>query len=589
MSAAPPLLRIELMGGMRVFLDDRPVTIPSLKARALIAALVLGRTGEERRDVLSERLWSRGQSSEHQRNSLKRDLKTVVDIFRAQGFDGLAGRRQTVALDLTRTESDLEEILRSAERGIAHAALLDLEAPFDRLAADVDDVDPEFSAWLAERRRFFTGMAVRALETALARPDLDMHRRLGIARAAFNLDGSRQPAALALMRVLEETGDVPGALRVYAAFYTSHMLEHDDPPQGEIDEIVQRLKAGTGHSLPPAPQAAERPARQEPARLRLDAPEATTDPALRRLALEILDILGRRPGQVDLVSGARAEFVLRLHADGADGAFLQLWSETPRRMVWSEHPRGLRDMAGLAVATRRLVAVMRGTPAPPDAADAPPVPGRDEPETFALRLLISRPGEPARPPAEGIDPDPNDAAQIADAGWLALMKGQKRDAIEALRRAASLDPGNPEILGAVALGLALLGVKAEAVRLADRLAARPGEASLRALRGTVLALCGDRHSAALCLSDLPESWVLPRGLGAAMADLVGDRTAALACLGPSLAAISRDSESFCDWAVRALPLPETAEPMMLRDRLARLLSTTTSETPGDLPETGGGG
>ncbi|RMH52533.1 MAG: hypothetical protein D6686_02395 [Alphaproteobacteria bacterium] len=567
-------LRVDLLDGVRVAIADRPVAIASAKARALLACLLMANGGEESREVLAERLWSRSPSAEHQRNSLKRDLKILVDLFRRHGFEGLRGQRHAIRLDLSATDSDLFEVMRSAQRGFAHRLLLEGDRPLAGLAADCSDVDPAFSAWLGERIRFLTEALSRALDRALAEPGHEAQDRIDLARAAFNLDRTRQPAAMVLMRALADAGDLPGALKVYGAFYRAYLQEFDDPPAGEIVALVEELKLGHGREAAGdgAPPRTDR-ARPLPVRLGLDAAEPPAGPGQRRLALAVIDALGRRPALVAPTAGQDAETVLRILGDGGEGLYLQLWHRPEERLIWSEHlPAGGTDAAESVA--RRIASVAAGRPLEAGGPIRAPLPGPAAmPETFALRLLLSRPDDPVRLPQMLPDgAQTPDGAARADLGWLALMRGQRREAAAHLRAAAALEPAGLEVAGAAALGLALLGHADEALWLAERLAARPGDPGLRALRGTTLAVCGERRLALLCLSDLPESWILPCGFSAVMAELAGDRAAALALIAPSLARLSVDADSFCAWAVRTLPLPEGAEPMMLRDRLNRLVA-----------------
>ncbi|MEM8740302.1 MAG: hypothetical protein AAGE13_02305 [Pseudomonadota bacterium] len=569
--------------------DGQPVEIPSAKARALLASLVLGGTGEETRVALAERLWSRRDSSEHQRNSLKRDLKTLVDLFRPLGFDALVGRRQTVHLDLSRTDSDVIEAQRSAERGLAHAVLLTQERPYEQLALGCDDVDPEFSAWLADHGRALQAAVARALDRALSAAEDDPHRRMDLARAAFNLDRTKQSAAMVLMQTLEDLGDISGALRVYSTLYIAHLTEHDEPPSGRIVEKVEELKLGQQNRAPHRDTAAGEDRRGHlPAQLGVEASDSLSDPALRSVMFGVIDALGRRPGQIEIVSSGQADWRLKITADGAGGGFLQLWRSADDRLAWSEPVAGGEAAAADAVSRRLAGVILQRTTdasfssamapaAPQDTPQpSPPVPfapGSEiaEAETFALRLLLSRPDAPASLPDEAVHADPQNPVMQADLGWRALLRGQRRDALAALRQAVEFAGEDLEVLGAAALGLAMLDAQTEAVRHVDLLAQRPEDLRLRALRGTTLAICGDRRLASVCLADLPESWLLPRMLGAAMADLTGDHLTALTCIGPGLDTLGDGAMSFCDWAVHALPLPETAEPMILRERLAALV------------------
>ncbi|MEM9049591.1 MAG: hypothetical protein AAGC92_12835 [Pseudomonadota bacterium] len=604
----PPRLRVDLFGGVRASVGGVPVEIPSTKARALLASMVLGGTGEETRAVLAERLWSRRDSSEHQRNSLKRDLKTLLDLFRPLGFDGLVGRRQTVQLDLSRTDCDVFETQRSAERGLAHRVLLTQERPFERLAMGCDDVDPAFSAWLVERARILSDSVSRALDLALSAAEDDPHRRMDLARAAFNLDRTKQSAAMVLMQTLEDLDDVSGALRVYSTLYIAHLQEHDEPPSGRIVEKVEALKLGqqaratgreTGDREDGAPKL--------PARLGIDAGEAISDPGLRSTAFGMIDALGRRPGQIAIIRSGLADWRLQIVSGGQSGesqisggqisggqissgqisggqisggqkdAYLQLWHVETDRLAWSE-PVAQPQQERIEAAAARIASVILRNPTAVDTSPAAPdVTGAAE--TFALKLLLSRPDAPVRMPDEAPRPDPQNPVLQVDLGWRALLHGQRRDALAALRSAIGFAGGHAEVLGAAALGLALLGEPLEAVKHADRLADRPQDAGLRALRGTTLAICGDRRLASVCLADLPEGWLLPRMLGAAMSDLIGDRTAALRALGPSLDDLGDSAGGFCDWAMRTLPLPEAAEPMLLRERLMALVLACPDRTP----------
>lgn len=578
-SPPAPRLRIEIFDGFVVRIDDVVVDIPSAKARAMLVSLALSPAGEIARDILAERLWSRSPSAEHQRNSLKRDLKTLIDLFVAHGFDGLTGRRQSVHLDLARVELDVLEAVRAAERGHAHPVLITRVRPFERLAAGTDDVDPEFSAWLSEVARRCAATAARALDLALRTGADDPVRTRDLAQAAFNLDPTQQAAALALMQVHVRLGDPSGALRVYGALYLAHLQEHDEPPGGEVAALVARLKGGgAGMPAPAASLPAGGPARLPPCpSLRIEAGDLGTAPATRRMALDLIDRLGRRAGALRLTAGTGADAVLRVLPDGEVGLRLQLWAGADQSLLWSDT---LAPGDGPAVAARVLAVLVPGAAEVAVPTGAPATAPRAE--TYALRLLTSTPDRPAQAdaPAPGIAG--TDPYAEVDRGWRALLAGLGRDAAAGFRRAGALGAAEPEVLGAAALGLALLGALDEAAILADRIASHRDDPGLRALRGVTLALCGDRRTAAACLTDLPPDWLLPCGFGAVMAELLGQRDAALARLARTLELMPGPPDVICDWALRVLPVPAAAEPAALRqafNTLAAALSATTTSPP----------
>ncbi|WP_118137187.1 hypothetical protein [Oceanicella sp. SM1341] len=548
----PTRLRVELFDGVNLFVDGRRLNISSAKARALITCLVLSRTGEESRAVLSERLWSRSASAEHQRNSLKRDLKVLVDRLTQAGYRGLTGGRLEVRLDLASVDCDVLNALRAAEAGYAHSALLERHHPFQSIAAGCDDVDPEFSHWLAERVQDLEALAMRAIDLALAGPDLEIARRRDLALAAFNLDRTRQPAAITLMRVHEQMGDTAAALRVYGTLYLAHLEEHDDPPDGEILAEVERLKlatSGPGRVRQGAPGPVRGPLTRPS--VRIGPPDQLRSHLLRRTALHIIDQLGRRPGQLRLTRSETADHRLEMVEDEGR-LWLQLWRIADETLVWTGSAED--DIGAGATATRIAAALSPGNAAPPSAYPQL-IPAA--PETQALRLLLSVPGSVPSERRQRREPQPLDPLDQAEAGWRDLIAGQRAEAAAALRRAAALDTDRGEALAAAALGLALVAEEDEAVAHAERILIGDHEPGLRALRGTALAICNERRSAVSCLRDLPERWILPRCFGAVSAARIGNAEAVRGFLSPARGwPMPGGAPGLADWATCILPMSE---------------------------------
>ncbi|QDL94145.1 hypothetical protein FDP22_20015 (plasmid) [Paroceanicella profunda] len=545
-------LRVELFDGVNLFVDGERVDISSAKARALVTSLVLSRTGEESRAVLSERLWSRSPSAEHQRNSLKRDLKALVDRLTQAGYHGLTGTRSEVRLDLDTVDCDVLLALQASDNGYAHSALLERDHPFQTIAAGCDDVDPEFSAWLTQRIAGLESLTMRALDLALRRTDLEMTRRRDLALAAFNLDRTRQSAAISLMRIHEELGDTAAALRVYGTLYLAHLEEHDDPPDGEIIAEVERLKLATS-GPGQARRTAGRPERSNtgPVMLRIPAPEPLRSHQLRRTALHIIDQLGRRPGQLCLTRGAGATHRLEMLED-AGTLWLQLWRGADETLVWTG---SIEDELAAGALAGRIAAALSPGNSPPASAYPHLMPAR--PETQALRLLLSTPVALPTERRHQHEPQPLDPLDQVEAGWRDLIAGQRAEAATALRRAAALDTDRGEALGAAALGLALIAEEDDAVAHAERILIGDHEPGLRALRGTTLAICNERRSAVSCLHDLPDRWILPRCFGAVSAARIGNAAAVRSFLAPAGSwPMPGGAAGLADWATCILPTSE---------------------------------
>jgi len=107
-SAAPPLVRVDVLGGFRVVRDGEEVPVSdwgSRRARQLCKALVLAQGAPLRREVLMELLWPDDTS-----DRLGARLSVLLSTVRRVLGSGVVADREVVRLDLDVVATDLAEI-----------------------------------------------------------------------------------------------------------------------------------------------------------------------------------------------------------------------------------------------------------------------------------------------------------------------------------------------------------------------------------------------------------------------------------------------------------------------------------------------
>ncbi|GHJ98696.1 SARP family transcriptional regulator [Streptomyces sp. Y2F8-2] len=353
---APQRLRIELLGPLRAWRDGTLLELGSVKAQALLAALLLGRWGRAGHERLLDAVWGT-EAPLSGRNLLAiyvKQLRSRLDpentppaesvIRSGQGWYGFVA--DTAVLDVTDLEERAVEALRTRQNG-------DPATAADQLAAALALFRGEPLAGLpgpfadAERDR----LAMRRRELRLAR--LECLMLLG--RYADALDDFAAPSTADLldeslaayrMRALYGSGRQGDALRVFEEMRGRLEEELGVDPGPELAGVhlaVLRRDAGL---LPRVHAAADERSRADRAADKLPHPRPAADqpPHLRRTVNQLPGdagyLIGRKDALRLLTEPFPPESVAVLTVDGPAGVGKSALVVRAAREICTEYPDG---------------------------------------------------------------------------------------------------------------------------------------------------------------------------------------------------------------------------------------------------------
>jgi len=248
-SGAAPLLLVSVLGGASVLFDGREVRLRNRKARAMLAYLALGETGEEQRERLAGMFWSEA-SEEKARATLRQAVHEVREAMDAVGCPCLISTRMTVGLRTGSYRVDLHEVLAAVAARQAPDALLRQARVAETLLEGFDDLDPSFHGWVTARRQTVHDRLVRGLEDGYRDASLPRRQRRRLAQAALLLDPTHEEACRVVMRCAAEDGEISAALRAYEELYRLLGEEYDQEPSAQTLELVAEVKQGKFDGAP---------------------------------------------------------------------------------------------------------------------------------------------------------------------------------------------------------------------------------------------------------------------------------------------------------------------------------------------------
>ena len=241
-------MRIALLDGMALHIDDREVALSRRKAKALLAYLVLTPGMKETRDRLVGLLWSETEDAKG-RASLRQLLHVLRDAFDKEGLVGLSADKVHVSLDGSVFATDLDDALASVDRGDPIDPLVNETCITDSFLRGYDDVDPCFGSWLTIKRESVRQLLIRRLEAQLSGAPHQTQATKRIARALFQIDPTHEIACQKLMRACVASGNAAGALAAYKQLWECLEQEHDIEPSTATQELVVAIKSGTYRPL----------------------------------------------------------------------------------------------------------------------------------------------------------------------------------------------------------------------------------------------------------------------------------------------------------------------------------------------------
>ena len=277
-------LNLTLLGGFRARLDAAtPLTLPTRKAKALLAYLALSPSSPQPRDKLASLLW--GSTLETTaRTSLRQTLYALRKCLRDAGPGLLAVDGEAVSLDANAVTVDVRDFEQRAADGTP-PALLDAAALYQGDFLDGLTVQEQpFEDWLLGHRERLREVALTCLRGLLTH-----QRTMGSTDSAvqtalrvLELDPLQEPVHRALMQLYVETGRRGSALRQYQLCVATLQRELRTEPEAETKALYQEILRGRSDPVserptPPIAVVSPKPMSHPPV---LPEPAPAWEPAL---------------------------------------------------------------------------------------------------------------------------------------------------------------------------------------------------------------------------------------------------------------------------------------------------------------------
>jgi DNA-binding SARP family transcriptional activator len=242
-------LTLTLLGGFRARLDAAtPLTLPTRKAKALLAYLALSPSSAQPRDKLASLLW--GSTLETTaRTSLRQTLYALRKCLRDAGPRLLVVDGESVSLDLDAVTVDVRDFEHHASQrtpsALAEAAELYQGDFLDGLAVQ----EQPFEDWLLGHRERLREVALKCLGGLLAHQRTIGSTDVAVQTALrlLEIDPLQEPAHRALMQLYVDTGRRGSALRQYQLCVATLQRELRTEPEAETKALYQEILRGRSH------------------------------------------------------------------------------------------------------------------------------------------------------------------------------------------------------------------------------------------------------------------------------------------------------------------------------------------------------
>lgn len=530
---APFPIRVTLAGPVRLFgADGAERNLPTRRARALLAVLLLSDGRPVARHSLAALLWERSPEAEG-RASLRKALSALSAALHDVVPEEAEAARPILQADREslRLARDLLEV------DLDHPDRL---APAATLMEGLEGLGEGWDEWLsAERLRFADRRlagAEEALRRQLATPGAG-GAAMEAARRLLDLDDAHEGAWRALMRLLADAGDRGRALEAYERCRAALRQAIDAEPAPETQALARQIRAAAPEAAAaPAPTASAHATSDGPLRVGIlpftatglgEAAEALALAYARDTAGELARfrryhvisplalpdrerLLSAGDGRPDyLVDGS-----LREDAEGPGLVLTLIEVSTLLRPVWSERvalPAGRRGVDGAVLeglAARldpALVQAAGGRPLLPGGVGTNGAVMRALPLMFTLDPR--RFEQAGRLLADAVVAEPEDAMAAAWAaqwhvfrigqGWARNPGADLEEAERLASLAMRLDPSNAEAMGIYGHVCAFLHQDFDsAAHFLDRsLEMNPSQASMWAMSAATQCYRGDAAAA----------------------------------------------------------------------------------------------
>jgi DNA-binding SARP family transcriptional activator len=266
-----PLCRIELLGGLRVWCGERPVTrFRSRKTGELLAYLACYPRREHPREVLIELFWP-DCDLDAGRHSLNVALSSLRKELEPPGVpDGavLHTDRFSVRLNPETVRTDIagfETALRAAAAAPGAAQLRHLTAAVELYGGEL--LPGHYEDWIVPEQQRLEELYLQAVRTLIAqrREVGDLEGALRFALQGVAASGLREETHREVIRLYAEAGRHDEALRHYRELERRLARELDLSPSAKTRALVENL-SHRDRSLPTPPAAAREVATKETAR-----------------------------------------------------------------------------------------------------------------------------------------------------------------------------------------------------------------------------------------------------------------------------------------------------------------------------------
>ncbi len=249
-----PVLRIAVLGGVRLSLGAGPLPLASRKARALLAYLAFQASAPVSRERLAGLFWS-DVSDAQARNSLRQALFELREGLAAGGCRELLAGRDELWLTPGRYRLDVEDLLAALAAGDAAAAEQVEPTGTMRLLAEYEELGSLFADWVIEIRQGTQKEMQRRLERGFSDVSRAPQLRRAFAQAALRLDPMHEAACRVVMELAARDGEIGIALRAYSALYEVLGAELDMEPSEATQQLAVEIKRS---GLAPSPATVER-------------------------------------------------------------------------------------------------------------------------------------------------------------------------------------------------------------------------------------------------------------------------------------------------------------------------------------------
>jgi len=249
-------IRVSLLGGFLIEAPGGTADLPSRKAQAILAYLMLLPSQKATRESIAGLLWS-GATEDLARASLRQALRRLNQYFDTVGIVGIEATRNEVRLNKRVFETDLWAILENDGNAPVHPILLQRSDISSSLLLGFEDLDEAFNSWVLTQRQNLNDRLVADLEFRLAQSSGDSgHDAAQITKnaalALSNLDPTHEGACRELMLQHVRAGDIGSALKRYNRLWSLLENDYDMEPSDETKALVALIKSGADGTDGPA-------------------------------------------------------------------------------------------------------------------------------------------------------------------------------------------------------------------------------------------------------------------------------------------------------------------------------------------------